>query len=126
MNVDAQVQQGMTMSQEILNATSTTFCIKDREGRVISFRDYTAREKSKFIQDLGGNEVNDREFNDFFPLLYLKGIDDFYVTPPCSKNEAIALQTRLDKHGLEALIHGVQSEILNKIKPFESVAYIKK
>lgn len=95
-------------SAQIIAPALTEFTVTDSAGRVIKLKKPAVLAQYRLVEALGDSASNSTYMAMALPLLYVISIDEDAVYPPIKKSEVEALIQRLDEHGIEAVMQGVQ------------------
>jgi hypothetical protein len=104
--VKVTVTSGSPSEQAIAQATET-HSVKDSRGRDIVLKKPGVLAQYKIVEVAGDSASNDVYMRMIMPLIFVASIAGDPIAMPANKLQLDALITRLDEHGIEAVIKGV-------------------
>jgi hypothetical protein len=115
-----------TPSQQAIAATHATHLVVDSAGRRITLRKPGVLAQFKLVEALGEVAENRIYMRMVLPLLYVTDIDNEPVVMLMKKSEVEILIKRLDDHGIQAVMNGMEEHFGEMSDPEADKAAIKK
>lgn len=98
----------MSPAEEIATKALAEFKVIDSEGRSITLKKPGLLAQYRLVEVVGAISAANPVYMDMIhPLIYITDLDGIRVFQPTSKAEIEALITRLDEHGLKAVVDGL-------------------
>jgi hypothetical protein len=119
------VNEGATPSKELIAQAAQEVTVTDSAGRVIALKKPGILSQFRLIKILGDAAKNQVYVGMVMPLTYVVSVDGDPVLQPNTEREIDALIVRLDDHGVEAVMKGV-NEHFGAENPEEAQEAIKK
>jgi hypothetical protein len=99
-----------TPSQTVMRQTGQEVVVTDSKNRQIVLRKPGILAQYAMIEAVGGEAAKNQVYMAMvMPLIFVASIDGEAVSAPNTKLEVKALIKRLDEHGVEAVIAGVEA-----------------
>lgn len=114
-----------TPTQQIIAKTAKTFTIRDSDGRAIVLKKPGVIAQFRIVEVAGESARNEIYMRMILPLIYVVELAGEPVTQPTTKMQLEGLMQRLDEHGVNAVMKGVQ-EHFGEIDPEADKAAVKK
>lgn len=102
------VKVEITPTAQVSSTATKEVVVTDSDGRSITLRKPGVLLQYRIVEALGASAMNQAYMSMVLPLIYISAIDDSPVAFPATKGEVEALIKRLDEHGVEAVMLGVQ------------------
>jgi hypothetical protein len=120
----AKVTINQTPSAQVVTKAISATTVTDSAGRTITLKKPGVLAQYRLIEALGDTAKNEVYMAMAMPLIYVSEIDGDSVILPSTKIQVEALIQRLDEHGIQAVIQGMQ-ENFGKSDPDADKAALK-
>lgn len=120
----AKVTINQTPSAQVVTKAISATTVTDSAGRKITLKKPGVLAQYRLIEALGDTAKNEVYMAMAMPLIYVSEIDGDSVILPSTKIQVEALIQRLDEHGIQAVIQGMQ-ENFGKSDPDADKAALK-
>jgi hypothetical protein len=120
----AKVTINQTPSAQVVTKAISATTVTDSAGRTITLKKPGVLAQYRLIEALGATAKNEVYMAMAMPLIYVSEIDGDSVILPSTKIQVEALIQRLDEHGIQAVIQGMQ-ENFGKSDPDADKAALK-
>lgn len=101
------VTMGESPTEQLIAKASAEFDVPDSAGRVFKLKKPGLLSQYRLVEVIGSNAENAVYMAMCRPLIYIVGIDGDPIVQPINKMQLEALITRIDDHGLEAVVDGI-------------------
>lgn len=95
-------------TQQVLQAATQEYLVKDARGRQIALRKPGVLMQYRMVEVMGETAKNEVYMGMILPLMFVASIDGEQVMQPTSKREVEALIVRLDEDGINAVAAAVE------------------
>jgi hypothetical protein len=96
-------------SQEVVAKAIAEIAVTDSAGRTIKLKKPGVLAQFRLVEIMGDTASNQTYMGMVLPLIFVTSIDGDPVFPPTSKLQVEALIQRLDEHGVDAVLTGVNA-----------------
>lgn len=103
-----EVKMTLTPSEQVV-AKAAEITVTDSAGRVIKLKKPGVLAQFRLVEVMGETAKNQVYMGMVLPLIYVTAIDGDAVFQPTSKLQVEALIQRLDEHGIDAVMEGVNA-----------------
>jgi hypothetical protein len=108
MSVNVRMHETLeTPTDQLIARASAEIDVKDSAGRVFKLKKPGLLAQYRLVEVIGVNAENPVYMSMCRPLIYIASIDGDAIFQPTNKLQLEALITRLDDHGLEAVVEGI-------------------
>lgn len=114
-----------TPTDQVLAKSMETASVTDKRGRVIVLKKPGVLAQYRIIEVAGDSAKNEVYMSMVLPLIFVTEVDGDPILQPANKLQLEALISRLDEHGIEAVMAGVR-EHFGQPDPDADKAAIKK
>jgi len=106
--MDEGVKLTLTPSEQVV-AKAADIIVTDSAGRAIKLKKPGVLAQFRLVEIMGDTAKNQVYMGMVLPLIYVTAIDGEPVFQPTSKLQVEALIQRLDEHGIDAVMEGVNA-----------------